>query len=127
MPQIMKAYFPQPMLFKKNRKMLCDVTRLNPVAHFIYIDIVTVFLAVRTSAELSIHFLLRFHPKQEFFKRRDKRQGAMTGFGFCSVLFNYPAFAVYAHLCDCMADREVFFLKSIALHFSPTTSLRRKP
>lgn len=39
MPQIMKAYFPQPMLFKKNRKMLCDVTRLNPVAHFIYIDI----------------------------------------------------------------------------------------
>lgn len=127
MAEIVETDFFQSVVFQYNLKMLCDEVWFDKFAHCIYIDIIQIFFAVGCAAYLLIDKLLLFQAPQQFFKWRDQRQCPVTGLCFRSVLLYGDVLAIHIDLRNGVLYADCLFSKSIASHFSPTTSLRRSP
>lgn len=111
MSEIVIAYLPQSVFLQNIGKVLCEIARLDQLLDLIDIDIVGVLGAVRPSAQLAVLLLLCFQAVQQFLKRRDKGQTAVTGFRLCAILLDDLALAVNGYLRDRMTNGDRLFLE----------------
>ncbi len=111
MSEIVIAYLPQSVFLQNIGKVLCEISRLDQLLDLIDIDIVGVLGAVRPSAQLAVLLLLCFQAVQQFLKRRDKGQTAVTGFRLCAILLDDLALAVNGYLRDRMTNGDRLFLE----------------
>lgn len=111
MSEIVIAYLPQSVFLQNIGKALCEVARFDQFPDLIDIDIVGVLDAVRPSAQLAVLLLLCFQAVQQFLKRRDKGQTAVTGFRLCAILLDDLALAVNGYLRDRMTNGDRLFLE----------------
>ena len=111
MLEIVIAYLPQSVFLQNIRKALCEIARLDQFPDLVDIDITGVFFAIGTPAQFLIQLLLRFQTVQQFFKRRDKRQTAVTGFRLCAILLDDLALAINGYLRDRMTNGDRLFLE----------------
>ena len=98
----------QTGFFQHERKILCDEVRLDALTDLIHIDIIQKVRAIRAAADLAMFFLFRFQLMQQFLKRRNERQGAVTGFCLGAFLIHDGLLAVNIYLRHSMLDRQRF-------------------
>ncbi len=125
--QIVKADAPQMIIPQDNLERIGEIIRLEQIAHCVYADVVCVFFVVAPTAQLAVFFLFLLQGQQPFPENRYKRQGALAGFSFVPLDSTSTSFPSSRTVVTVWQISMVFCPKSTAAHFSPTTSLRRRP
>ena len=120
------------MIFGKNSGVpagLPCVRQSQDIVHYIK-NIAVILFAVAISAYAPILLLLFPQRQQLFPDAADQRQGAQAGFRLGTVGADDFTFAVYlcvGYLVTMCLMVMVSRSKSMASHFSPSASLRRRP
>jgi len=127
MPKIMEADLLEVVLLDHPSEVFCHIIGSEELAGLIDTDVVEVISTVGLLEKSSVHFLLFFFFQQKNLNLRDQRKGSEARFGFedsSPTGANLPFISASMTLCRM---EMVFLVKSIASHFSPRTSLLRKP
>lgn len=130
MSEVVKANVPQTVLLQQLAEIGGNASGVEDIAHGIHKNIAVILFAVAISAYAPILLLLLPQHQQLFPDVADQRQGAQAGFRLGTVGADDFTFAVYlcvGYLVTMCLMVMVSRSKSMASHFSPSASLRRRP
>lgn len=126
--QIMESDWTQTVFSQDVAEVSAYVIWINKIPHIIYTDVLQIFFTIASTALLALLFLTGFRCNQCGFNRRYQRQCTEAGIVLCpffgDISTAFPSTLTHSNVCEMVM---VLFTKSMADHFSPTTSLRRRP
>ena len=126
--QIMESDWTQTVFAQDVAEVSAYVIWINKIPHIIYTDVLQIFFTIASTALLALLFLTGFRCNQCGFNRRYQRQCTEAGIVLCpffgDISTAFPSTLTHSNVCEMVM---VLFTKSMADHFSPTTSLRRRP
>ena len=85
MAKIVESEFRHIVLFQNGRHMSRKITGLNQLSHFVHIDVPLILLAVATTTQYTVPFLVSFHFEKKLLKRFHQRKRPEAGFCFGAV------------------------------------------
>ena len=119
MAQIMKADGAQTVFLQQLRELLGNIIGAEDVPDLVHTQIAEIVWIVAAAAQTAVGLLLTFQLQQTVTDGRHQRQGAQTGFGFCTVGLNKDFFAVNGCLCDDTFDLHCIGFKVDGIPFQP--------